>query len=178
MNGDGVIEDLDRKKIGDPFAEYTIGFNFNLEYQGFDFSLTTYASIGNDIYRAYERNLNYTNRFASSLDRWRGPGTSNTEPRATFIDSNNNLRQSDRYVEDGSYFRIRNLELGYSLPKSSFDTIGIDKVRIYAQAKNLATFTEYSGYDPEISNGVFDTGIDRGTYPLPRIVSLGFNITF
>lgn len=178
LNGDGVIDDLDRKKIGDPFAEYTIGFNFNLEYQGFDFFLTTYASVGNDIYRAYERNLNYTNRFASSLDRWRGPGTSNTEPRATFIDSNNNLRQSDRYVEDGSYFRIRNLELGYSLPKSSFDTIGIDKVRIYAQAKNLATFTEYSGYDPEISNGVFDTGIDRGTYPLPRIVSLGFNITF
>ena len=130
------------------------------------------------MYRAYERNLNYTNRFAATLDRWTGEGTSDSEPRVTFIDSNNNRRASDRYIEDGSFVKIKNIQFGYSLPESFYNSSGFTKVRFYAQVKNAITFTNYSGYDPEISSGVLDTGIDRGYYPQPRIWSLGVNVKF
>jgi len=178
VNEDGVINDSDRTKIGDPFADFTIGWNLSLDYKNFDFNVFTYASIGGDIYRAYERNLNYTNRFASSLDRWTGAGTSNSEPRVTFVDSNNNRRASDRYVEDGSFVKIKNIQLGYTLPEEVYKKSGFSHVRIYGQIKNAFTFTEYSGYDPEISSGVLDTGIDRGSYPQPRVWSVGLNVKF
>jgi len=178
LNGDGEIDDKDRTNIGDPYADYVLGFNLSMEFHGFDFGVFTYASVGNDIFRAYERNLNYTNRFASVLNRWHGEGTSNSEPRVSFVDGNDNIRVSDRYVEDGSYFRIKNIEVGYTIPSEATDPLGIDSFRIYAQAKNAFTFTNYTGYDPEVSGGVFDTGIDRGTYPLPRIVAFGLNINF
>jgi len=179
VNSDGIINDSDRTEIGDPFADFTIGWNLAVDYKNFDFSVFTYASVGNDIYRAYERNLNYTNRFASTLDRWTGAGTSNSEPRVSFIDSNNNRRASDRYIEDGSYLRIKNIQLGYTFPESFANQIGFDEIRAYTQVKNLLTLTEYSGYDPEISNdGVLNTGIDIGTYPQPRTWSMGLNIKF
>ncbi|MDB9712853.1 TonB-dependent receptor [Flavobacteriaceae bacterium] len=179
VNSDGIINDSDRTEIGDPFADFTIGWNLAVDYKNFDFSVFTYASVGNDIYRAYERNLNYTNRFASTLNRWTGAGTSNSEPRVSFIDSNNNRRASDRYIEDGSYLRIKNIQLGYTFPESFANQIGFDEIRAYTQVKNLLTLTEYSGYDPEISNGgVLNTGIDIGTYPQPRTWSMGLNIKF
>ena len=179
VNGDNKIDADDRTKIGDPFPDFTLGWNFALNVSDFDISVFTYASVGNDIYRGYERGLNYTNKFASVLNRWTGPGTSTTEPRYAFVDSNNNSRASDRYVEDGSFIKIKNIQVGYNFPlgeASSFSSI-----RVYALAKNAFTFTEYTGYDPEISNGgspVLDTGVDRGTYPSPRIVSLGLNLKF
>ena len=179
VNGDNKIDADDRTKIGDPFPDFTLGWNFALNVSDFDISVFTYASVGNDIYRGYERGLNYTNKFASVLNRWTGPGTSTTEPRYAFVDSNNNARASDRYVEDGSFIKIKNIQVGYNFPlgeASSFSSI-----RVYALAKNAFTFTEYTGYDPEISNGgspVLDTGVDRGTYPSPRIVSLGLNLKF
>jgi TonB-linked SusC/RagA family outer membrane protein len=178
VNKDGVIDGNDRTKIGDPFPNFIVGWNLGLTYKSFDFSMFTYASIGGDVYRAYERNLNYTNRFAGTLDRWTGEGTSNSEPRVTFIDSNNNRRASDRYVEDGSYAKIKNIQLGYTLPKSFTQRAGFSQVRIYAQVKNAYTFTNYSGFDPEISSGVLDTGIDRGTYPQPRTWLVGLNVKF
>jgi len=98
VDGNGKIDAEDRTKIGDPFADYTIGWNLNLNVHNFDLSVFTYGSFGNDVYRAYERNLNYTNRFARALDRWTGEGTSTVEPRATFVDGNNNSRASDRYI--------------------------------------------------------------------------------
>ena len=136
----------------------------------------TYGSFGNDVYRAYERNLNYTNKFARVLDRWTGEGTSNTEPRYAFVDGNNNTRASDRYVEDGSFIKIKNVQLGYNfnLSESSY----FDSVRLYLQGKNLLTITDYTGYDPEMSGGVLGSGIDRGNYPTPRIVSVGLNVKF
>ena len=181
VNEDGVVDADDRTKIGDPFADYTIGWNLALDYKNFDFSMFTYASVGGDIYRAYERNLNYTNRFASVLDRWTGEGTSNFEPRVTFVDNNTNTRASDRYIEDGSFVKIKNIQLGYSIPVSAIEKIGLSQVRLYGQIKNAFTFTDYSGYDPEVSNsddGVMDTGIDRGSYPQPRIWSVGVNVKF
>jgi TonB-linked SusC/RagA family outer membrane protein len=179
VNGDNKIDSEDRTKIGDPFPDFTLGWNFALNVSNFDLSVFTYASVGNDIFRGYERNLNYTNKFASVLNRWTGEGSSSTEPRYSFIDANNNTRASDRYVEDGSFIKIKNIQLGYNFPLS--ESSSLTSLRIYALAKNAFTFTDYRGYDPEISNGggpVLDTGVDRGTYPSPRIVSLGLNIKF
>jgi len=179
VNGDGKIDGDDRTKIGDPFPDFTLGWNFNLNVSNFDLSVFTYASVGNDIYRGYERNLNYTNKFASVLNRWTGPGTSYVEPRYSFVDGNDNSRQSDRYVEDGSFVKIKNIQLGYNVPLSADSPFS--GVRIYASAKNAFTFTDYTGYDPEISNGgntVLDTGVDRGTYPSPRVISLGLKLKF
>ena len=178
VNGDGTIDDKDRTKIGSPYADFTLGWNLNLQVYGFDVALFTYTSIGGNIYRAYERNLNYTNRFGAVVNRWRGEGTSNKEPRVTFVDSNNNNRPSDRYVEDGSFFKIKNIQLGYTVDKSITEKAGIKKLRVYVQAKNILVITKYSGYDPEISSGLFDTGIDRGAYPIPRIISAGVNVEF
>ena len=179
VDGNGKIDAEDRTKIGDPFPDFTLGWNFSLTVSDFDLSVFTYASVGNDIFRGYERGLNYTNKFASVLNRWTGAGTSTTEPRYSFIDANNNTRASDRYVEDGSFVKIKNIQLGYNFPLG--EASPFSSMRIYALAKNAFTFTEYTGYDPEISNGgspVLDTGIDRGTYPSPRIVSLGLNLKF
>ena len=179
VNGDGKIDGDDRTKIGDPFPDFTLGWNFNLNVSNFDLSVFTYASVGNDIYRGYERNLNYTNKFASVLNRWTGPGTSTTEPRYSFVDGNDNSRQSDRYVEDGSFVKIKNIQLGYNVPLSADSSL--TGLRIYASAKNAFTFTDYTGYDPEISNGgnaVLDSGVDRGTYPSPRVLSLGVKLKF
>ena len=178
IDGNGVIDAEDRTEIGAPFPDFTIGWNLGFNYKNFDFNMFTYASVGGDLYRAYERNLNFTNRSASTLDRWTGEGTSNTEPRVTFIDTNNNRRASDRYVEDGSFVRIKNIQLGYTLPEIASEKKSISKIRIYGQVKNAFTFTDYSGYDPEISSGVLDTGIDRGSYPQPRVWLMGLNIQF
>jgi len=181
VDGNGKIDGEDRTKIGNPFPDFTLGWNFALNVSDFDLSVFTYASVGNDIFRGYERGLNYTNKFASVLNRWTGEGTSNTEPRYSFIDANNNSRASDRYVEDGSFIKIKNIQLGYSFPEATASKLGLSSLRVYALAKNAFTFTDYTGYDPEISNGgspVLDSGVDRGTYPSPRIISLGLNLKF
>jgi TonB-dependent starch-binding outer membrane protein SusC len=177
VNGDKVISAADQTKIGDPFPDFTMGWSLNFEVKNFDFNAFTYASVGNDIYRAFERNANYSNKFRGVLARWTGPGTTNeaTNPRYSFTDDNSNIRVSDRYVEDGSFVKIKNLQLGYTFPQGMTKNI-FSKLRVYVQVKNAYTFTKYSGYDPEISGGILDTGVDRGAYPQPRIYSFGVDI--
>ncbi|MGG9964213.1 SusC/RagA family TonB-linked outer membrane protein [Ferruginibacter sp. SUN106] len=177
MNGDGIINADDQTKIGDPFPTFTMGWNLNLEYKNFDFTAFTYASVGNDIYRAYERNANYSNKYRAVLARWTGAGTTNdaTNPRYSFTDANSNIRVSDRYVEDGSFVKIKNIQLGYTFPSSVTKKI-LSRLRIYAQVKNAYTFTKYSGFDPEIPGGILDTGVDRGAYPQARTYALGIDI--
>jgi hypothetical protein len=177
VNGDKVISALDQTKIGDPFPDFTMGWSLNLEYKNFDFSAFTYASVGNDIYRAYERNANYSNKFRSVLGRWTGPGSTNeaTNPRYSFTDANSNIRVSDRYVEDGSFVKIKNLQIGYNFPASVVKNI-FSNLRLYVQVKNAYTFTKYTGYDPEISGGILNTGVDRGAYPQARTYAVGFDI--
>ena len=179
VNKDGKISAEDQTKIGDPFPTFTLGWNFSLDYKGFDLAVFTYASVGNDIYRAYERNANYSNKFRSVLARWTGENTTNSakNPRYSFTDDNSNIRVSDRYVEDGSFVKIKNIQLGYTLDKAMTRNL-FKKVRVYAQVKNALTFTKYTGYDPEISGGILDTGIDRGAYPQARTYSLGLDIKF
>lgn len=177
INGDGAITSADQTKIGDPFPEFTLGWSLNLEYKNFDFNAFTYASVGNDIYSAYERNANYTNKARSVLGRWTGPGTTNDakNPRYSFTDGNSNIRVSDRYVEDGSFIKIKNLQLGYTFPASATKKI-LSRLRVYAQVKNAFVFTNYTGFDPEISGGILDSGIDRGAYPQARTFAFGIDI--
>jgi len=182
VNGDGEITDLDKTEIGNPFPDFTLGWNLGFEYKGLDFSVFTYASQGNDIFRAYERNSNFTNKYRSVLGRWTGPGTTNdaNNPRYSFKDANSNIRASDRYVEDGSFVKIKNIVLGFTIPTTVNSAKFFSKVRIYGQVKNLYTFTEYSGYDPEISGGsaLLENGVDRGAYPQARTILLGVNLNF
>ncbi len=179
VNNDGVISALDQTKIGDPFPTFTMGWNVSLEYKALDLNVFTYASVGNDIYRAYERNANYSNKFRSVLNRWTGPNTTNSaqNPRYSFIDDNSNIRVSDRYVEDGSYVKIKNIQLGFTFPESVTKRV-FSRLRIYGQVKNAFVFTKYSGYDPEISGGILDTGIDRGAYPQARTYAVGLDVKF
>ncbi|HMO33334.1 MAG TPA: TonB-dependent receptor [Lacibacter sp.] len=177
MNKDGVINALDQTQIGDPFPDFTLGWNLTLEYKGFDFNAFTYASVGNDVYRAYERNANFTNKDRSVLGRWTGPGTTNDAryPRYSFTDANSNIRVSDRYVEDGSFVKVKNLVLGYTFPENSIRKV-FSRLRVYVQVRNAFMFTKYTGFDPEIAGGILDTGIDRGAYPQARTYSFGLDI--
>lgn len=177
INGDGVITAADQTQIGNPFPDFTGGWTLNLAYKQFDFTAFTYFSVGNDIYRAYERNANFTNKDRSVLARWTGPGSTNDarNPRYSFTDANSNIRVSDRYVEDGSFAKIKNVQIGYTFPKAKLGKV-FNSLRVYLQAKNLYTFTRYSGFDPEIPGGILDTGIDRGAYPQPRTYAFGVDI--
>lgn len=179
INGDGIIDDKDKTKIGDPFPKFTIGWNLNVEYKNIDFTAFFYASVGNNIYRAYERNANYTNKSRNILARWTGDGTTNDakNPRYSFTDPNNNARVSERYVEDGSFLKIKNIQLGYTFPASVTNKV-FSRLRVYAQVKNAFNFTKYIGYDPEIPGGILDTGVDRGAYPQPRTYAVGLDIKF
>ncbi|MDI9337814.1 MAG: SusC/RagA family TonB-linked outer membrane protein [Alphaproteobacteria bacterium] len=174
VNQDGVIDDKDRTKIGDPFPTFTLGWNFNLKFYNFDFVCFVYASYGNDVYRAYERNAQYSNKYAAVLERWTGPNTTNDSrfPRYSFQDANSNIRVSDRYVEDGSFIKIKNIQLGYNWNFKN----NKNALRVYLQVKNAFTFTKYSGFDPEISGGILESGVDRGSYPQARNFAIGVDI--
>lgn len=179
VNGDKVINASDMTKIGDPFPDFTMGWTLSVSYKNFDFNAFTYASVGNDVYRAYERNANYSNKFRSVLARWTGPGTTDDAryPRYSFTDANSNIRVSDRYVEDGSFVKVKNLQLGYNFSRSTLGNL-FNSVRVYAQVKNAFTITNYTGFDPEIAGGILDTGIDRGAYPQARTYAVGLDIKF
>lgn len=177
LNGDKIINAEDQSKIGDPFPKFTMGWNLNVEYKNFDFTAFTYASVGNDIYRAYERNGNFTNKYRVVLARWTGEGTTNDarNPRYSFTDANSNIRVSDRYVEDGSFIKLKNVQVGYTFNNTSIKKV-FNGLRIYAQVKNAFVITKYSGFDPEIPGGILDTGIDRGAYPQSRTYAIGIDI--
>ncbi|KAF0242261.1 MAG: TonB-dependent, partial [Chitinophagaceae bacterium] len=177
VNGDGVINANDRVKIGDPFPTFTMGWNLNLEYKNFDLNVFTYASIGNDIYKAYERNANYSNKSREVLARWTGEGSTNDSryPRYSFTDANSNIRVSDRYVEDGSFVKIKNIQLGYTFTSQAVKKM-FSRLHVYVQVRNAFTFTKYTGFDPEIAGGILDTGVDRGAYPQARTFSVGLDI--
>ena len=150
----------------------------SFNYKNWDFNAYAFASIGNEIVRNYERNLPLTNRPTYFLDRWTGPGTSNTFPRVT-TGATNNILFSDFYVEDGSFVRLQSVQLGYTLNESLVQKINFDSIRFYVSASNLFTLTKYRGYDPTASSGApIGGGIDQGFYPNPKTFLLGANINF
>jgi len=177
-NNDNIIDVNDRTNIGDPIPDATMGFNLQFNYKEFDFSMYTFASVGNDMVRNYESIAIDANQLNYVLDRWTGEGTSNSSPRVTTAASTNNVF-STYYVEDASYIRIQNIQLGYSLNSEVLEKIGMDKLRVYASANNLYTFTKYKGFDPGASSGIpIGGGIDDGFYPIPRTYMVGLNINF
>jgi TonB-linked SusC/RagA family outer membrane protein len=177
-NGDGVIDSDDRTNIGDPIADLNMGLNVSFNYKNFDFNAYAFASIGNEIVRNYERTLPLTNRATYYLDRWTGPGTSDTFPRVTTGATGNNLF-SDFHVEDGSFLRLQSVQLGYSLSSSTLKKLEFSKLRFYVSASNLFTLTKYRGYDPTTSNGApIGGGIDQGFYPSPKTFLFGMNVNF
>jgi TonB-linked SusC/RagA family outer membrane protein len=176
INEDGEINSDDRTNLGNPIPDITMGLNLGFNYKKFDFTSYVFASLGNEIVRNYERNQNLTNRSVYFLDRWTGEGSTNEHPRVTTGATSNTLF-SDYFVEDGSYVRIQNVQLGYTLPENIIE--GVDKFRIYASVNNVYTFTKYKGYDPSASSGApIGGGIDQGFYPVPRTYMLGLNIKF
>ncbi|MBX2966573.1 MAG: TonB-dependent receptor [Cyclobacteriaceae bacterium] len=175
----GGINDDDRTMIGKGMPDWIYGSSINIGYKNFDLSIVMHGTIGNDIYAATRRtDLWYVNLPSWMLDRWTGEGTSNTVPRYSFTDDNNNWLSSDLFVKDGSYLRVKNVILGYTLPSSLTTKAFISSLRIYASAENLFTLTRYTGFDPEISSGGRSLGIDRGVYPQAKIYTVGFNLSF
>lgn len=180
VDKNGVLNEKDRTIIGNPTPDWTFGFNASAQYKQFDLSMLVVGSLGNDVFNGMQRrDLRYTNKTASFLDRWTGEGTSNTAPRYVWIDVNNNNRISDLYIEDGSFAKIKNIQLGYTIPKSVLSRFKSRDWRFYVSVENLFTFTKYTGADPEIgAMSSFDIGIDRGIYPQSRIFRLGTSMTF
>jgi TonB-linked SusC/RagA family outer membrane protein len=178
LNNDGVIDDDDRTYIGNPNPDFIFGWTNNFSYRNFDLSIFVQGVYGNDIFNVNrmrgEQMAVARNQWATTLDRWSGEGTSVTIPRPTTNDPNNNSRVSDRYIEDGSYLRIKNLTLGYSLPVSVLDRIGFRQIRVYGSVQNLYTLTNYTGFDPEVGLD----GMDNSVYPQSRIITTGINIGF
>lgn len=178
LNNDGVINDDDRTFLGNPNPTVIFALNNTFTYKGFDLSIFMQGVSGNKIFNA---NRIYTegmavayNQTTAVLDRWNGAGTSNSMPRAVFNDPNKNSRVSNRYIEDGSYFRIKNINLGYTLPIASDKKTIVNSLRLYLSAQNLFTFTKYSGFDPEVGAN----GIDLNVYPVTKTISAGVQLTF
>ncbi|WP_235337123.1 SusC/RagA family TonB-linked outer membrane protein [Pontibacter korlensis] len=178
QNGDGIINDQDRVMIGNPNPEYTFGATLSANYKGFDISVLASGVAGNDIVQSYRNQANqFANYSASILDRWHGPGSSNTMPRVT-EDNRNWTNFSDLYIHDGDFLRISNVTLGYDFGKL-LNKGFIKQVRLYASVQNLYTFTRYNGMDPEIGYSIgFAQGVDLGYYPRPRTTMIGANIRF
>jgi len=176
VDKNGSITTSDRTKIGKGMPDWTFGLNLSAAWKGFDFSMMLQGTIGNDIYDATRRiDIASTNLPSWMLGRWTGEGTSNKYP-AFILGDNVNWQSSDLYVTDGSYLRLKNIQLGYTLPQRLTQKALISKLRVFVSAENLLTFTKYAGFDPEISSGGTSLGIDYGVYPQARIWTIGFNI--
>ncbi len=178
FNNDGMIDDNDRTDIGKGMPDWTYGFNVNASWKNFDFSMMWQGTIGNDIFDATRRtDITSSNLPTWLLGRWTGEGTSSKYPRFVLGD-NVNWQSSDLYIYDGSYLRLKNIQLGYTLPFSITSKCLISSLRLYIAAENLLTFTKYHGFDPEISSGGTSLGIDRGVYPQAKTWTIGANISF
>lgn len=181
QNGDGKIsfgDDSDKTYLGSPIPDFTWGFNFNVKCYGFDLSANIYSAIGNEIIRNYERQQPYANQLSYVIDRWVGPGTSNEHPRLTTGETRNNVFSS-YYVEDGSFIRLKNVQVGYTVPKLWLKKAKVESLRVYVAANNLLTLTKYMGYDPDLgSSNALSAGVDFGMYPQAKTIMGGIQITF
>ena len=178
VNGDGQINGDDRTYLGSPIPKFVYGFSLDLNYRNWDLSLGIQGQYGNKIFNGKNVVRPDPYNFEQHVwNRWTGEGTSNTEPRPSY--GGYNFLPSDRFIQDGSYVRIRSLNIGYSLPPGLTGRLNISRARVYLKATNLFTLTGYSGYTPEIGSGdVLSNGIDTGIYPIPRVFAAGFNTTF
>jgi TonB-linked SusC/RagA family outer membrane protein len=171
----GVINSDDRTNIGNGVPTWTFGLNLDADWKGFDLSLFFQGVSGADVFDAtYRQDIASGNYPTWVLQRWTGEGTSNKVPT---LGKSENWVCSDMYIQDGSYLRLKNITLGYTLPTNLTKKVNISRLRIYARAENLFTWTKYWGFDPEIGSGSTSLGVDYGVYPQARTYTLGFNIS-
>jgi len=180
VNGDGKITTADRTMIGNPTPDFTYGFTVNLGYKNFDLSVDMMGVQGNEIYRTW--NLYEWSQFnflEDAMNRWHGEGTSNTHPR---LDKSRSINgkdyPSELFVEDGSFFRIRNLQLGYTFSPQLLSKLRLRSLRVYANIQNLKTWKNNTGYSPEMGGSATAFGIDANPYPMPAVYTFGLNLTF
>lgn len=178
VNGDHMINDQDRTYIGSPIPKFIFGFNAEVTYKNFDISLALQGQTGNKIYNAKEFIRPDAYNFEQHvMGRWTGEGTSNTEPRASF--GGYNYIPSDKFIQDGSFLRLRSAVIGYTLPEEFSKKIHMQQFRVYVKGNNIYTLTKFTGYTPEIGSGdVLSNGIDTGIYPVSAVYSFGVNLTF
>lgn len=179
-NPDGKIDSFDQTTIGNPTPKFTYGFSANLSFKGFDMGIEFQGVYGNQIWRGWGNEGNGVNIYnfrQARLGRWTGLNTSNWEPRECTSTGWNSINSS-YFIEDGSYLRIRNIELGYTIPESMTKKISINSFRLYLSAQNLKTWKRNSGFTPEAGGGAINFGIDYGGYPIPSICSVGCNLSF
>jgi hypothetical protein len=191
VDGNGLIDANDRTVIGDPFPDFNYGLSTNLSFKGFDVSMSLQGVQGKQLYNSLKAFLESMNaehgQMLTVLNRWKGEGTSNSMPRAIRGGANLNSRASTRYVENASYLRMQNLQLGYVIPSGLVSRYGIKKLRTYVNAQNLFTLTHYSNYSPDGLGGSglnapnldpLSIGVDTGSYPIPLVLQLGVQVGF
>jgi TonB-dependent starch-binding outer membrane protein SusC len=188
LNKDGKITEDDMTYLGSATPDFTGGFNLNLAYKNIDMTLFLYGSYGNEIVNSMYQSLYSSRMFETNISRdmavnhWTPLNPNSDIPRLTSSDPNKNDSYfSDRWVEDGSYLRVKNLQIGYTLPESLSQKVSVKNMRVYASFDNLITFTNYSGLDPEmfgLYGNPFYYGVDMVNYPQPRTYSIGLNLTF
>jgi hypothetical protein len=185
LNRDGIVNDLDRTIIGKPIPDFTYGISFDGSFKNLDFSIFLYGVQNVGIYNQFRADAGLAtdpdskdnNKLREVMDFWSPTHKTNTQVRANFNDPNDNNRISSFFVENASFLRVKNLQLGYSLPAAWLSPVNIKRIRIYLSANNLLTFTKYKGYDPEIgSKDNLNFGVDYGTYPLPRTYMAGIQV--
>jgi TonB-linked SusC/RagA family outer membrane protein len=181
QNGDGVInfnDDSDKTKLGSPIPDFTFGFSLNMKYKGFDVSAMIYSAIGQEIIRNFERQQPYANQLGYVIDRWTGPGSTNEHPRLTTEATRNNIFSS-YFVEDGSFARLKNIQIGYTIPGKILRKIKVESLRFYLAGNNLLTLTKYQGFDPDISSpNALSAGVDYGFYPQAKNIMGGVQLKF
>ena len=181
IDGDGNINfsnNTDKTFLGSAIPDMTMGLQANAGWKGIDIGFSIYASIGNEILRNYERQQPLANLLSYRIGRWTGDGSTNAQPRLTTA-ANKNGVLSDFFVEDGSFLRLRNLQIGYLIPEKITGKAGIKKFRVYAAGNNLATLTRYRGFDPDFNSGSSLTGgVDLGFYPQARSIMFGLELTY
>ena len=184
LNNDGVLDGNDRTKIGSPWPDFTAGLNINLSYSGFDLLANFYTSYGNDLVNGIKNELHNGNTGESLVANindiaWHGEGTSNDIPILSRVDNNENfIKFSSFYVEDGSYLRLKNLQLGYTLPSRTTSAMKLSKVRFYISAQNLFTLTRFKGIEPEIAGDILSFGFTGWDYPVQKTFLVGVNLNF
>jgi len=183
VNGDQKIDNQDRTHIGDPFPKISYGLNINSSYKNFDISLSMQGTWGNDIMNIKKIDMNsgvgWYNAPKDLMERAWSPTNPSHDQFAINATNTNNLQISDWLVEDGSYLRMKNVQIGYTLPAAMMQKAKVQRIRIWAGAYNLFTITNYTGLDPEIgSTSPLSSGVDNGYYPLAKSYMVGVNATF
>jgi hypothetical protein len=183
QNGDGQINEEDKKKIGSPYPDFTLGFTGDFSYKGFDLNIFMYLNYGNEIFNTLkvftETPYEQTNMNSYMLnDAWRPDNTSATIAQLGGDRANNYSRSSTAYIENGSFLRFKNISLGYTIPQKISRKAKFEKLRFYVALQNYLTITKYSGRDPELGGGVFVQKNDMGNYTIPKTMNFGINATF